>query len=144
MRNLHSSFTFLMFIGLFFFGVQQSAEAQFRIWNNTGCTINFKVGQQNGLAANPCSLCNTSGIISLAPGAVYIHPVSAACGPEYWVAFKYFVGLPPTGSTGYHYNPGLGGACGIDSPGICNGSFINATWFSTTATGAGPTTVILN
>ena len=136
---------YLIFTALFFFGFQQSIEAQFRIANNTSCTVNFKVGQQNSLTA-VCSLCNPSGIISLPPGASYIHPALNSCGPEYWLAFKYYLSnaTTPVGSTGVSFNPGLGGACGSDANAICNGSPVTANWFLTSASGAGPVTVILN
>ena len=136
-KNLHPGLIYILFTALFLFGFQQSAEAQFKVWNNTGCTINLKVGQRGG----GCSVCNVSGVAAILPGATFVHPYNASCGPEYWLAFKYFTG---TGSSvGISFNPAAGGFCGTDVNGNCGGSAITATWFSSTATGAGPTKVIL-
>ena len=137
-KNFHPSLFYLLFTALFFFGFQQSVDAQFKIRNNTNCTVNLKVGQR---VAN-CSACNPSGIVAIPPGGTWTYAASALCGPQFWLGFKYFTA--GAASSGVSYNPGLGGACGADINGLCFNNPITATWYLSSVTGAGPVKVELN
>ena len=142
MKKTHySPMRVLLLTLLFFAGMAFTADAQFKILNNTGCTIYFKVAQHNNLTAVPCDGCNASGTIALLPGAQYTHPALNSCGPEFWYAFKWYTLTP--NSYGVSYNP-LGPACGTDITGTCGINPINVTWFFSSATGAGPVKVLLN
>ena len=136
---------YFLFSTLFFFGIQLNADAQIRVINNTGCNVAVIVAQTTN---GTCAPCNQSAFTLIPPGGLFIHPALDACGgpPEFWEVVRYFVGpdfgIPPIISFGQTFNPGLGGACGVDVAGVCSGA-ITATWFGFLPGGGGPQTVVL-
>lgn len=134
----HLSYVYsIAFVFIFFFGVQSTMEAQLTVQNNTACVIYLKAGQNNA-----CTACNPTGITAILPGGTVTFPPAAICGPQQWLGVKWFTLPMGVFTTGISYNPVLGGACGPDVTGTCNGAFITANWLLGGI--FGPAVVILN